>query len=218
MSTTQLPPTSVDDGVMARLRSSTWPQHQRAESRPLEQSLVRGTLPRDQYVAYLAQRWLIHCALERALLELRRARPDLAAVIDEKLFQQRQLEADLAHFGVELAAIAPLAATRKLCDEIDRLSAANSVALLGMYYVFEGSKNGARYIARALRGAYSLTDGNGLRYLDPHGEAQRALWQDFKARMDAIPFTDPETEAMIAAARLTFDCVSELDDEMHQQA
>ena len=83
---------------------------------------------------------------------------------------------------------------------------------MGIYYVFEGSKNGARYIAKALAKQAGIT---ALKYLDPHGEAQRGLWMKFKADMDAIPWTPAEQDSMVRAAQATFSAISRLDDEIH---
>lgn len=200
--------------VMARLRDETTEHHQRAESRPFERALLGGTLPRALYVELLAQRYLVHRVLERAARDLRDAHPVLVDILRDELFQEANLVADLEHFGIDQDAIVATRATRALIEEIERLADQRPLALLGVYYVFEGSKNGARYVARSVANAYGLPPGSGLRYLDPHGEQQRALWLDFKQRMDDCAFSTADQDAMVAAARLTFDCVGELDDEL----
>jgi len=203
--------------IMARLREGTWPQHQHAESRPLEQELAAGKLPREQYVAMLAQRLLIHRHLEHALRALRASDLRVADVVREELMQEENLRRDLAHFGVDADAVQPAAATKRLVGEVDRLVSEHPIALLGVYYVFEGSKNGARMVARALRGAYGLADGPGLLYMDPHGEQQRPLWADFKAKTDAVDLDETEQDAIVRAAQLTFTLVSDLDEELHDR-
>ncbi|NBT90776.1 MAG: hypothetical protein EBT50_08125, partial [Verrucomicrobia bacterium] len=91
-------------------------------------------------------------------------------------------------------------------------SAPSPATLMGIYYVFEGSKNGARYIAKALAGRARIT---ALKYLDPHGEAQRGLWMKFRADMDAIAWTPAEQDSMVKSAQATFTSISSLDDEIH---
>lgn len=203
------------NGIMARLREQTWPQHQRAESRPLEQALAQGTLSRAGFVQYLAQRFPVYQALERALGALRSARPELGAVLDEGLFQEQNLDADLRFFGVAAAHVVALGATRALIEEIERIAAQDAVGLLGVNYVFEGSKNGARFIAKRMAAVQQLSREGGLRYLDPHGEHQRPLWQDFKARMDACAFGAEEQDKIVAAAQRTFDGIAAMDDELY---
>jgi heme oxygenase len=200
-------------GLMDRLRAETRAQHEHAESRPLEQALICGTLPRALFVRMLAQRLLIHQALEKRLLALRGVRPELAGVIREELFQEANLRADLADFGANIADYAPLPATAQLLALIERFAGQRPEALLGVLYVFEGSKNGARIIARRLRSVY-LPEGGGMRYLDPHGDAQRALWLDFRQRMDACAFAAGVQDELVRAAQQTFECISALDDAL----
>jgi heme oxygenase len=120
------------------------------------------------------------------------------------------LETDLAQLSVDLKSIQPLKGATKLIAEIK--SAPSPATLMGIYYVFEGSKNGARYIAKALGGRARIT---ALKYLDPHGEAQRGLWMKFRADMDAIAWTPSEQDSMVKAAQATFTAISSLDDEIH---
>ncbi|MFO0839291.1 MAG: biliverdin-producing heme oxygenase [Phycisphaerae bacterium] len=200
-------------GIMARLREQTARHHQLAESRELEQALARGVLPRDRYVALLGQRWLIHRTLEARVADLCRNDPRLNDVVPPNLMQEPNLRADLSFFGVRPDEVPPLPATTRLIELIDREAAHRAPALLGCYYVFEGSKNGSRMLAPRVRKAYGIDDG-GTRYFDPHGRQQRALWTEFKARMDGIPFTQPERDGMVEAACTTFDLVARLDDEL----
>jgi heme oxygenase len=86
---------------------------------------------------------------------------------------------------------------------------------MGIYYVFEGSKNGARFIAKALAKAWGLSDTTSFRYLDPHGEEQRSLWMKFRTDMDGIAWTPNEKDLMVKAAQATFDAISSLDDAIH---
>ena len=93
----------------------------------------------------------------------------------------------------------------------------NPMSLLGVYYVFEGSKNGARFVAKRIAPALGVGEAGGLRYLDPHGDEQRTLWREFKARMDNAGFSPTDQDAMVSAAKMTFDAVSAIDDELHQR-
>lgn len=201
-------------GLMQRLREETLEQHKRAESRPFEQAMVRGSLPREQYAAGLGQRYLIHHALESALDQLAASDPRARQVLHSELYQTQNASADLRFYGIDPAIVRALPATLRMSTLIDDLAQNRPAALLGVYYVFEGSKNGARYIARSVARAYQLTGPDGLRYLDPHGEQQRPLWEAFKQRMDQAGFSNPEMDEMVAAAQATFDCIADLDDEL----
>ncbi|NDA10473.1 MAG: hypothetical protein EBZ07_06465, partial [Verrucomicrobia bacterium] len=163
-----------------------------------------------QYKQYLGQRWLIHRELEAATDQALKKDARLGSLRLPTLYQTGNLEADLAQLGVPRESIQPMAGTAQLMNEIKQTP--TPAALMGIYYVFEGSKNGARYIAKALAKQAGIT---ALKYLDPHGEAQRGLWMKFKADMDAIPWTPAEQDSMVRAAQATFSAISRLDDEIH---
>lgn len=203
-------PSTAATGIMARLKSETAAQHAEAESKPLEAALVSGAIGQDQYKKYLAQRWLIHRELEAATDAALKKDSRLGSLGLSDLYQTKNLESDLAQLGVDLKSVQPMKGATKLIAEIK--NAPSPSTLMGIYYVFEGSKNGARYIAKALGGRAGIT---ALRYLDPHGEAQRGLWMKFRADMDAIAWTAAEQDSMVKAAQATFTSISSLDDEIH---
>ena len=205
--------TAAPTGIMGRLKAETAEQHAIAEAKPLEAALVAGSIDHDQYKQYLGQRWLIHRELEaatdRALAEDQR----LSQLGLPGLYQTANIEADLGYLGVDPATIEPLDGAQNLVGTIQQ--APSPAVLMGIYYVFEGSKNGARFIARALGKAWGKTDGEGMKYLDPHGEAQRGLWMKFREDMNAIDWSSAEQDTMVKAAQDTFDAISALDDEIH---
>jgi heme oxygenase len=196
------------DGIMARLKAGTAAQHAVAESKPLEAALIEGSIGQAQYEKYLSQRWLIHRELEAATDRALRTDNRLASLGLPSLYQTKNLEADLAHLQSNLGSIRPLPGATNLIQEIQKAAPAT---LMGIYYVFEGSKNGARYISKSLAKAGQTA----LRYLDPHGEEQRPLWMKFRADMDSISWTPAELDQMVKAAQATFDAISSLDDAIH---
>jgi heme oxygenase len=196
------------DGIMARLKAGTATQHAVAESKPLEAALIEGSIGRAQYEKYLSQRWLIHRELEAATDRALRTDNRLASLGLPSLYQTKNLEADLAHLQSNLKSIRPLPGATNLIQEIQK---ATPSTLMGIYYVFEGSKNGARYISKSLAKAGQTA----LRYLDPHGEQQRPLWMKFRADMDSISWTPTEQDQMVKAAQATFDAISSLDDAIN---
>jgi heme oxygenase len=200
--------------VMTRLRDETADAHKQAETSLLEKALLAGKLPQPKFVDYLAQRWLIHRALEPQIAALCRSDSRLTNLVPDVLRQEPNLRADLAFFGRDVEAISPCRATSAFTSHLESIGRARPRALLGSYYVLEGSKNGARYIARAVMGAYRLSPGLGTRYLDPHGEQQRPLWAAFKERMDAVGFLEDEIDEMVREAKQMFAAIRELDDEI----
>jgi heme oxygenase len=203
--------TEVAASVMQRLKEGTWDLHTRAERHDLQQRMAKGDLRRDEYVSWLGQMFLVHRALEKRL-RTHRAHHTLLALRDEQ-FQEPYLREDLAHFGVAPETVAPLPATARLLERIERVSD-DPAALLGFHYVLEGSHNGNRFVAAALRRKLGLEAGRGDRYLDPYGEAQRELWGAFKRDVDASGATDEECERMVASARDLFAAIYELSCDL----
>ena len=202
------------NGIMARLKTATEGLHRMAEGRELQRRLVRGTLPRDLYVAYLGQLYLIHRALETRIREAEAGHRAFALVVRRHHRREPQLRTDLRFFGVEADDIEPIGATTTLLAEIARTARVEPIALLGMLYVLEGSTNGSRLIATALRRAWGLEPGPGLLYLDPYGNLQREKWLAFKGDMDAIALTEAETTGITEAARVVFQTVADVSDEL----
>lgn len=205
--------TTSPAGIMGRLKAETAEQHIIAESKPLEAALIEGTIHENHYRDYLAQRWFIHQELEAAT--------DRAAARDNRLshlglpglYQTQNLKADLAHVGADPSSLEALPGTEALMVLIRN---AETAPLMGIYYVFEGSKNGGTIVADSLAKAWGK-NGNrdGLKYLAPHGGEQRAIWMKFRRDMNAIPWSEEDQAAMIQGAQKTFDLIAQIDDETY---
>jgi heme oxygenase len=195
---------------MLVLRNETADHHRRAEQHEFQQQLVRGTLPQALYIRWLGQMLLVHSVLEGHLERLVMRDPGLRALFDDSRRKVPALRTDLQRFrSGEFAAALPAAA--RLIELFDRLSRERPRALLGAFYVLEGSTNGSKFIARRVRPAYGLPDtGPGSAYLDPYGDLQPARWQEFKAAMDALQLPVDDVAQMTLAAQQTFDGIREL--------
>lgn len=201
--------------IMTRLKEDTAKMHAAAEGQQLEQAMMKGALPKEVYVKSLGQRLLLHRALEPALAAARAKVPAIAAVVKDEQWKVPYLEADLRYFGTDPAGVQPLGETAKFIEYVHGLAAKSPLALLGVWYVFEGSTNGARYIAKALRGAYRLEGTNGTTFLDPYGEEQRGKWAAFRETMNAQPFTEAQMDELVAAAGATFTGIMHIDKEVY---
>jgi heme oxygenase len=127
------------------------------------------------------------------------------------------LERDLSHYGVDRSRLSPKPATVRFTRSIERFEDKEPVALLGSLYVVEGSTNGGRFLARVLRQAWQV-DGQGLAYFDPYGDEQPARWASFKRDMDDAGFGDHERDAIVEAAKTTFEAIAEISDEVAREA
>jgi len=202
--------------IMTRLKTETADLHKAAESSPLQRQLVKGDLSRDLYGAFLGQMYLVHAALEQAVRDASASHPGFRAVVREYHDREPQLREDLAFLGVGLDDIAPVGATTATLTDIATIAADRPIALLGMLYVLEGSTNGSKFIAMAIRKAYQLQEGPGVAYLDPHGELQRDRWQAFKHDMDSVGFNETESDAIIETAKAMFRSITEISDELSE--
>lgn len=200
-------PTTIEANIMDLLKERTAEHHRRAEQQPLQQALVKGLVTREQYAAWLGQMMHVHGALERLIESSSASEPRLRIVTPDQHGHQR-LASDLAALGIMPAAVAASQQTLQAVDAIGEDAAALPVSLLGHHYVLEGSKNGNRFIAMALRRGLGLMPGIGDSYLDPYGEQQRTRWQAFREAMGGQLYTEHETVAIVAAAGAMFDAVS----------
>lgn len=198
---------------MGRLKAETAEQHIIAESKPLETALIEGTVSPDHYRGYLAQRWFIHRELEAATDRAAARDGRLSGLGLPELYQTQNLEADLEHAGADTAALEALPGTKAL---IELIRGAETAPLMGIYYVFEGSKNGGMIVAASLAKAWGRNgDRTGLKYLAPHGDEQRAIWMKFRREMNAIPWSPEDQAAMIEGAQKTFNLIARIDDETY---
>ncbi|HVZ94059.1 MAG TPA: biliverdin-producing heme oxygenase [Phycisphaerales bacterium] len=197
---------SAPGGIMGRLKNETAELHVAAERSPLQAALVRGVLPREGYAAWLGQMLFVHRALESALASAAKESPVVGRVYQDWQNTAPHVEADLKFFGFDTAGAKPGAGGREMIARIERVRKTNPVALLGMHYVLEGSKNGGKFIAKVVGRVYGLTQ-DGLRTLDPYGDAQRDRWAWFKSAMGAETFSPSEQDAMVEEAKAMFNAV-----------
>ncbi len=112
-------------------------------------------------------------------------REEVAALIDwtSAFLHSVRLGEDIASLSHKATSNEPLSSTRQLQVAIDTSAQHESLALLGYFYVLEGSMNGNRYIIRALRKS-TLADRCAFAYFDPYGEEQPERWAACKRSLD----------------------------------
>jgi heme oxygenase len=202
--------TTSPAGIMDRLKHETAEHHARAEGKDLQRSMIRGQLTRERYAAFLAQMLHVHLALEDAINSAR-ARDARVGVVPAEQHHSGRIREDLRFYAAP-ESVPALPATHALISRIRDIAAADPMAVLGLHYVLEGSMNGNRYIAMALRRAFGLSPGQGDRYLDPYGEQQRPKWIAFRAEVDRLPWSESEAAAAVEAAKAMFDGIAAISD------
>lgn len=197
--------------IMQSLKEATAQQHSDAESRRLQQDLVKGRLPRETYGAWLGQMYLLHRALWEAIASGSGEHPELSQVVRDEGRHVANLQSDLAALGVDGEGIEPLATTARALAEIGEVAVNDPLALLGYNYVLEGSMNGNRFIARAVAPTLGVP---ATSYLDPYGEQQRPSWLAYRERMNALELDADQAARMVRAAQAMFAFIAELSDEL----
>lgn len=210
---------ATPENIMARLKQETWPLHQKAERTERQSALIKGQLPREGYAGHLAQLYLVHSALESALADARKENGAVETVVKDYQFQVPYLLEDLAFFGIDSEQVAPEAGTTHVLGRVERAKS-DPLQLLGMQYVLEGSNNGGRFVAMALRKHYQLGE-EGTKYFDPYGESQKDKWAEFKADMNGLEFTAEEESRVVAGANEMFRAMIEMtggDPSLEEEA
>jgi len=201
-----------------RLRMETRDAHTRAERHPMQGRLVRGLSSRSEYGAYVGQLIHVHRELDKALKERGASWPSLGAMIQPYHAHEQAARLDYADLVPGDATPEPWPTTRAFLAIIDRARKSESLDLVGIWYVLEGSTNGGRFIAKAFRGALGFGDERGLRLMDPHADAVRERWEAWRAGCDALNLTPAQQDAVVAAASATFDAVYDLNEEWRIKA
>lgn len=197
--------------LAATLKESTAEAHKKAESTDLQRLMAQGQLPEEQYVGYMAQLFHMHLAIE----ELMAANPGAAALIRWTSDQEhsKRIAADLADLGTSVEAQPTCKATVAMVETIKSMAAEDAIALVGLFYVLEGSMNGNRFIVRAMRHVPG-GDRCGYRYLDPYGEEQPMKWGAFREAMDSFETTEAQTDLIVRSAHAVFDGIGVICEEI----
>ncbi|MCW5766594.1 MAG: biliverdin-producing heme oxygenase [Phycisphaeraceae bacterium] len=201
-----------------RLREETRADHTRAEKHPLMAAMVSGRIDGAGYARYLGQLLHVHLALETQLCRLAAEHRVFGLIVREHHMRTPDLLADLEVLGQCLSKHPPLPATGLFRERIDGLAADAPVGLVGTLYVLEGSTNGGRYIAPAVRRALGLIERGGIasgtEYLDPHGDRQQDRWSFFKASLDVLTLSPAECDLIVAVASDAFRGVHDIFQDL----
>jgi heme oxygenase len=198
------------------LKTATAEAHRHAESRELQRQLLRGRLAPRLLVRYLGQLHRVHAELERLL----DAAPRAAVWTDwsDARRHSRRLAQDLAVLGASEDTTAPTPTARRLLTDIGIAAERDPAALVGSFYVLEGSMNGNRFIVRALRQGSTGDRRCTFAYFDPYGDAQPTTWTAFKAALDAAPLDLQQQRAAVEAAQRLFQAIADISDEVMADA
>ncbi len=203
---------SAPPPLMLLLREETRALHEAAEQAGFMKDLMSWTLSRERLVAAMGQLWLLHTGFNERLNRLRESDPAAARVLkDYHFLAPGLLRADLKFWECDPAthAPAPRDGVRAFLAEADKWAELDPPALLGMFYVLEGSLNGAKIIGARLREHFHLSGAEGLSHLDPHGALQRERWREFAEALNAAAesWSEDRRRHVVEAAQAAFRCI-----------
>lgn len=205
--------------LMTRLREDTRTLHNQAEDQGYMRQLMEGTLPRDRFIASIRQTHLLHAGLDERLRRLRAESPRAAAVLqDHHFLVADNARRDLDFLGGASGDVEANEGVRAFLGEADRWMEENPEALLGMFYVVEGSLNGAKILVRKYSQLFGIPGPEGLTHLDPHGVAMRPRWMEFANAMNSQLWDEKTAKDMVAAACGAFRHVGHMYREIQNAA
>ncbi|PWD50928.1 biliverdin-producing heme oxygenase [Serinibacter arcticus] len=194
-----------DTALSSLLRTATRPQHEHAETRGFVTQLMGGALSREAYIDLATQHHAIYSALEAAG---ERLRGDAAAApfLIDALVRVPSLEADLALLlGPDWRdAVDVLPATRAYIEVLDGIDTAERF-VAHHYTRYLGDLSGGQIISRMLQRHYGMTPEELTFYTFTEIPKPKPFKDDYRALLDAAPFTPEQIDAVVEEAKVAFD-------------
>lgn len=195
--------------VSERLKTSTRPLHDSAESNNFQRLLSSGLLAIPAYSAYLEQLFLVHQRLESEIKTHAESYPRLQEIVSAEQMQEAFLRDDLQFLDVDPTNVTSLPQTANLLNQISLAAQNNPVALLGFHYVLLGSKHGGKFIAHNVKQKYGF-DGRGAKYFDPYAGTFMQHWRIFIDGVNQSNFTEADINSLLDGAKAMFLAINEI--------
>jgi heme oxygenase len=180
------------------LRASISVQHETIENTPLSHAIIQAKISVVEYGNLMRQMLEIHRSLEQQAK---------LAGLHEPLFAPSMvrtptISADLTALGFHEDDLLVLPETRQAIDRMRLAAAENSMALLGVFYVVEGSRMGSLMIVKPLGLALNreLRPENGLDYHLAGARETPTRFRTWKSVLDEYVITRADQLAATAAA------------------
>jgi heme oxygenase len=204
--------------VMELLRDSTSDMHNSAEANEFQHKLSAAKVQKDELGRYLQQLYLIHQSISNLIEQSKTNNDALRHVVRDYHSDLTCIVNDIEYLGQKPELATPLKATADLVASMIETSKNQTAALLGYLYVLEGSTNGAKFLAKALRNGLELPVDAGASYFDRYGDKQRERWNEFKQAMNEVEFTEDERAKLVSTAAETFQTFGKIGDELLQNS
>jgi len=205
----------TNTAITERLKDDNWDLHQIAERGATPESMIKGTISREGFVAYLGQTVHVQRALDGVLRTAIVSMPALAALVCEDDYFEQYFTADLSYYGVDEASTLLPGVARSI-DHINN-HADQPLHIFGLHYVRLGALNGNRFVARKLRQVFGISSPtDGMMSHDPFGASQRDRWMAFKNGLDGLKLDTAQRDELFAGTRAAYTLTINLDLEEYQ--
>lgn len=213
MSTLQTSVVPGSPSLAASLRDRTRDAHTRAETHPVQKRLAKGELSREEFIGLTRAMGQVHAAL-RPAVDAVRAHATAGTLASDMADMASVFESDLKALGATGAGSEPASISRLAAWVLGLAERGDIAALVGVVYVVEGSTNGGFFLAPIVERSLGLARGAGTAWLNPYGDGVRTRWQSYRARMDAMGFSEAQCVDAVAAANTMFDAISAVMDDL----
>ncbi|MGD1149150.1 MAG: biliverdin-producing heme oxygenase [Thermoanaerobaculaceae bacterium] len=197
------------------LRERTADAHRGAERSEFVARFVRGGLDREMYFRHLLALHGVYTALEDALERLQDD-PRLGAFLLPQLWRSLALERDLDFLrGPRWHAQEPVPAAKAYVERLRWVESAEPIRLVSHSYVrYLGDLSGGQVLSGLAARQLDLV-GDGLRFYEFPAIPDRAVFKaDYRRRLDELPLTDGEREAVVEEARTAFRLNAAIFDQL----
>ena len=187
------------------LREGTRAEHEAAEGSAFVDDLLAGRLTVAAYADLALQLHTVYRALEE-VGEAVRATPEGAGVVFDELLRVPALESDLAHLlGTAWRdAAEPVPAAVAYAAEIRQGGADAGAYVAHAYTRYLGDLSGGQVIGRMVQRHYGVPDEGVAFYAFPAVPKPKPFKDLYRSRVDALPLTDGQREAVVERARVAF--------------
>jgi heme oxygenase len=199
------------------LKNATWSDHESAEDESYLQELMSGRLSEQDYGELVAQHYFAYLALDGASKELV-DHPVAGRFVFPELYREEALERDLRTvYGADWRRrIAPSKATRTLVARIEQVADWPGGYIAHHYTRYMGDLSGGQFIRMELQKIYGYEKGGGgvdFYVFDEVGSLPR-FKNEYRARLDALPFGEREQRRMIGEVKLAYQLNTEVLGEL----
>ena len=206
--------------LAGRLRTATKDLHHAVERAGVMRSLLRGQLPRDDYLLLLRNLHAIYQALESGFTR-QGSHPQLQPLRQPALARLDALTQDLdALHGPGWYQALPLRpAARDYVDHLNELAASRPALLAAHAYVrYLGDLSGGQMLARIVAQGLQLPPGEGVAFYDfGPAEQVKALALGFRVALDQIAVDETQALALVDEACAAFSRHRELFEQLERQ-